>query len=184
MSAVHVILRAARLLAALYVGYAVTGDLRAARAEGAFNAHDLTILGETLHFIVPPPSGVVKVAIAFNPDMPQSRQEAEQIREAFGGDLSIAGMSLQPSSVSLSVLEATPFAVVIATEGTGTAVLQHAVVTHHAVCVTGHLSDVTNGTCQIYLTTQPSVDIRLNEAATEAADVHFATAFRIMVHTL
>ncbi|MBB3881747.1 hypothetical protein [Acetobacter oeni] len=150
----------------------------------SFNSKDLAILGQTLHFIDPPPGGTVRIAVVYNSAIAGSQEEAKGIVEEFPSDATVSGFSLKPFAVNLDQIETAAFNAVISTDGTGTAQLKQALNTHHAACVTNHLEQVAAGFCQIYMTSQPSVDIRLNQSASDAADVHFATAFRIMVRTL
>ncbi|MFT8896479.1 MAG: hypothetical protein ABF968_05890 [Acetobacter sp.] len=150
----------------------------------AFDSKDVTILGEALHFVVPPPKGEISVAVVYNPAVTGSEQEAQQISKAFSDTSQNIGVTMHAFAVRLDDLNHNAFVAVVSANGAGTPILRNALTSHHAVCVTGHLDQVENGSCQIYLTSQPTVDIRLNQDATDAADVHFATAFRIMVRTL
>lgn len=150
----------------------------------SFDAQDVTILGQTLHFVVPPPEGTVDVAIVYNNLTPGSALEAQQIEATVRNSPSVAGVTLNPFIVDVEKLNTRHFMVAITADGAGTPTLKDLLVNRHAICMTGHLDQVQSGTCQIYVTSSPSVDIRLNQSASDAADIHFATAFRIMVHTL
>ncbi|NHN88112.1 hypothetical protein [Acetobacter conturbans] len=151
----------------------------------AFDSKDVSILGETLHFVVPPPTGKIGIAVVYNEQIPGSQMEAQEVAAIFGDtNDSVSGVTMHAFAVSLGMLDKQQFVAVISAEGAGTPLLKSIINSHHAVCVTNHLDQVESGNCQLYVTSQPSVDIRLNQDATDAADVHFATAFRIMVHTL
>lgn len=150
----------------------------------AFDSKDVTILGEALHFVVPPPKGEISVAVVYNPAVSGSEQEAMQISKAFSDSSQNIDIIMHAFAVRLDDLNHNTFVAVVSANGAGTPTLKNALTAHHAVCVTSHLDQVENGSCQIYLISQPTVDIRLNQDASDAADVHFATAFRIMVRTL
>lgn len=182
MQLIPVINKAARLITAcaLSHGLFIAMSLRA----HAFDSKDVNILRETLHFIVPPPKGEITVAVVYNPAVTGSVQEAQQISKAFSDTSQGVDIVMHAFPVSLDGLNRSTFAAVVSANGAGTPTLKNALSSHHAVCVTGHLDQVESGSCQIYLTSRPTVDIRLNQDATDAADVHFATAFRIMVRTL
>ncbi|NHO31339.1 hypothetical protein [Acetobacter fallax] len=152
--------------------------------SSSFNTKDIAILGQTLHFVDPPPDSIVRIAVVYNSAVPGSKDEATGIMKQFPEDLSVSGFSLHPFIVNLDQIGQAAFNAAISTTGAGTPQLRQALNAHHAICITNHLDQVSEGYCQIYMTSQPSVDIRLNQAASDAADVHFATAFRIMVRTL
>lgn len=182
MQLIPVIKKTARFVAACVLG---CGCLIAIPScANAFDSKDVTILGEALHFIVPPPKGEITVAVVYNPAVTGSEQEAQQISKAFSDTSQNVGITMHAFAVRLDDLNHNAFAAVVSADGAGTPILKNALTSHHAVCVTGHLDQVESGSCQIYLTSRPTVDIRLNQDATDAADVHFATAFRIMVRTL
>ncbi|OUJ14164.1 hypothetical protein [Acetobacter sp. DsW_063] len=161
----------------------VAAMCRAAAAE-PLNAKDIMIVGQALHFVEPPLQGAIRVAVVYNQATPGSEREANQIVDQFDGELTVGSLSMRPVAVSLAQIAQTPFDALISADGAGTATLRQALMQRHVPCVTGHREQVTDGFCQIYLTSQPNVDIQLNQAASDAASVHFATAFRIMIHTL
>lgn len=126
----------------------------------------------------------MRIAVVFNPLVAGSQDEAAQIVREFPTDFTVSGIPMHPFSISLDQIGQATFGAVISAAGAGTGALRQALSRQHAICVTNHPEQVSAGYCQIYITSQPSVDIRLNQSASDAANVHFATAFRLMVRAL
>lgn len=146
-------------------------------------AADLSVLSHALVFREPPsPDGVL--AIAYTAGDSDSKQDALAIAAEVGAGLVTRRGVLRPLVVDTDSLAEHRFAVVIQAAGAAGPALAHAWRTQHALCVTTDFVTVRKGECIIGIRTKPRVQIVLNEQAARAADVHFATAFLMMINEL
>ena len=149
----------------------------------SFSQKDLQILARAAAFMVPPLGPDAVVAIAYVQGDPASRFDAEAIAASFGDGLRAGGGWLHPRLVATNAMGG-GFAVVIAAQGTDSAVVGAGARAARALCVTRNLDAVRAGVCAMGIATEPRVEILLNHAAAAAASVEFAAAFRMMIQEM
>jgi hypothetical protein len=150
-------------------------------AGGSLSREELEILGKSLAFVQPKPSGDATVAIVYAAGDPGSLQDARAIAAAIGDGLVASGAVLRPKLVEIAALNAVEFAlVIVARDANGESVMR-AAQTRHVLCVTGDLAAVRAGTCTMAIQSEQRVGILLNNQAARGAGLAFTTAFRMMV---
>lgn len=143
---------------------------------------DLQIAARVLHFLDVPVSGDLFLAIAFNPSDAASRAEAVALVSLAGNGLSVGNLTLRPYLVAQDKLAVVAgYGAVFATTGVDQRLLGASLKQRHVPCLTRHPEQVQHGACIVAIGTEPTVSIVLNAANAAADDVHFATAFRMMV---
>jgi hypothetical protein len=150
----------------------------------SLSPQDLQVLGSTLAFVQPQPSGEGVVAIAYAGRDSASYQDAAAIAAVIGKSLTSGGAVLTPRLVDVGELASTEFKFVIVAEGANSDAVMQAARAHHALCVTGDRSAVQAGFCTMAVHSTGRVEILLNHQLAQAAGITFATAFRMMVHEL
>lgn len=169
----------------------VTGALAAAMilmggpALADIGLKDVQVVAKTLGFTSPPLSGSVKVAIVFDPALPQSQKDADALQGILGTGLAAGAATLVPVMVPMaqfdSGIDGVGFVFVtggmsshyerIFTSAKGKKLLS---VSHDVACVQA-------GRCVMGIKSDPKVEIIVNKAAAEASSVGFAPAFRMMI---
>jgi hypothetical protein len=150
----------------------------------SLSPQDLQVLGSTLAFVQPPPSGEGVVAIVYAGHDSASYQDAAAIAAMIGRGLTVGGGALTPRLVDARQLGAADFKLVIVAEGANGDAVQEAVRAHRALCVTGDRAAVQAGFCAMAIRSTGRVEILINHQAAQASGIGFATAFRMMVHEL
>ena len=154
----------------------------------SFTPKDLKVLGRAVAFMVPPPATESFIAIVHAPGNAASRQDAEAIAVLIGGGLRAGGSVLRPKIMDTSSAAAGGFAVVIAATGAAAgasgAQLNASARAARALCVTTEIEAVRAGLCAMAITSAPRVEIVLNHAASAAAGIGFAAAFRMMIREI
>ncbi len=146
---------------------------------------DLQIAGHVLTFQANYPSGDLTLAIVFNAHDRQSREEAAAIAGIIGDGLTIGGLVLKSVTVDQARLaETKSYGAIVDTSNVDDTILKTAVLQHGIPCLTRHLEQVASGACIVAIRSEPNVSIVVNRANAEAAGVHFATAFRMMVREI
>jgi hypothetical protein len=158
------------------------GSLSATAASaGSLSPEDVHILGKSLAFMQPRPTGVDTVAVVYDAQNTDSLADAGLIAAAIGSGLVTAEAVLRPRIVDSASLGSAEFALaIVATGANGEAVMQ-AIRPRHVLCVTGDVAAVQAGTCIMAIHSAGRVEILINHQAAESAGVTFATAFRMMV---
>lgn len=143
---------------------------------------DLQIAGRVLHFLDVPVSGDLFLAVAFNPADAASRVEAVALVGLAGKGLSVGNLTLRPYLVAQDKLATVAgYGAIFATTGVDQKILGASLAQRHVPCLTRHPEQVEHGACIVAIGTEPTVSIVLNTANAAADEVHFATAFRMMV---
>ncbi len=148
-------------------------------------AQEMRMAGQVLGFLDTPPSGVVTLAVVFDPANPHSRAEAAAIGSLLGDQMVVGALTLRPQLVEQAHLAATTgYGAIFVTDGIDPQVLKAALALRHVPCLTRHLDQIEQGSCMVALRASPSVDIVVNELNAASVGVRFATAFRMMVREL
>gem|GEM_PF-703147 len=149
-----------------------------------FNAKDAQILGRTLGYSGDGLTGLVMVGVLFAPGNPASRLEAERIQSVIGDELPTGRIRLHTRLIAVDRLtrEAKLNALYI-TEGLAgdREAIADAARRLHAPTISMDLDCVTSGACVVGFSSEPTVQILLNQGAAEHIGVHFLQAFRMLV---
>ncbi len=166
------------LVAVALVG---TSSLRA-RAE--FSAKDGQILGRTLGYVGEGITGDVIVGIVFAAGNRASQQEADVIRTVIGDGLATGRVRLRVRLVPVEQLAgATGLNALYLTSGVAenTDAIFTAARRLQAPIISTDLACVESGRCVVGFSSEPTVQILINQGAAERAGVHFLQAFRMLV---
>ncbi len=154
----------------------------AARAE--FDAKDAQILGRTLGYSGDGMSGVVVVGVVFAPGDPESRREAELVRSVIGDGLPTGRVRLQARLVPVEQLAmATGLNALYLTPGLdgSSELILSAARRLQIPTISASLPCVESGRCVVGYTSEPTVQILINQGAAVRIGVHFLQAFRMLV---
>jgi len=173
------VLLSACLLAAVAVHGGAAGD------EPGLTLQDMRIAGRVLGFQTRHLAGPLPVAILFDGANPASRKEASAISGLLGQGLQVDDLILQPVLLEQAhIPPAASFGAVVATSGVDSTRLRTMLERMRVPCLTAHYAQVSEGACIVLIRSSPTVSIIVNETNAASADVHFATAFRMMVREI
>jgi hypothetical protein len=158
---------------------AFVAALTAAAVAGVAHAtseRDLQVMARAAGFVEGLPRGSVPVAIVDGPG-------ADAIVAAMGAGVAGGGVTLVPRKVAVGALASSGVRVIIVPEGQGA---QHAAIAAaargmHAVTMSTDMACVNSGNCVVGVSAEPRVEIVVSRAASTAAGVAFAQAFRVMI---
>lgn len=153
-------------------------------AKAEFTAKDGQILGRTLGYVGNGTTGVVVVGVVFSPNDPASQQEAEVVRAVIGDGLATGRTRLQARLVPVGQLvEVTGLNGLYLTSGLSDSMdaVVAAAQRLQAPTISANLSCVETGHCVVGFSSEPTVQILLNQGAAERIGVHFLQAFRMLV---
>jgi hypothetical protein len=153
-------------------------------AAASLSAKDIQVLGRAVAFLLPPPAIGATVAIAYAADNPASRKDAEDIAALVTDGLLAGNAKLRPRLIEVGGLATTDCTVVIAAEGANGPQLSAASRIAHVLCVTADLAAVRAGLCTMGIRSEPRVEIIVSHAASIAAGIEFAAAFRMMIREI
>jgi hypothetical protein len=170
-------------LRALLAAVALTGaPSRAYSTE--FNAKDGQILGRTLVYTGDGMTGTAVVGIVFTPADHASQQEAELVQSVIGDGMATGRIRLQARLIPVEQLpHATGVNALYLTTGLSesTEAVFSAARRLQAPTVSADLACVQAGRCVVGFSSEPTVQILLNQGAAERIGVHFLQAFRMLV---
>jgi hypothetical protein len=158
-------------------------DPRAALAASLSPA-EVQVLGKTLAFVQPLPSGATTIAVVYARGDAASLTDAGQIAAAIGDGVRVGNVVLKPQVVDLAALATIDAAVIVTAAGANGDAVMQASRALHALCVTADLAAVQAGTCIMTIRSSPRMEIILNATAARSAGVGFPVAFHMMVREL
>ncbi len=142
------------------------------------------MLGRAVAFMQPPPPNDAVIAIVYVEGNAASRQDAEAIAALIGAGLPVGRTTMRPRTADVDHLAAAGPSVVIAASGANGPRLYAATRSARALCVTTDIEAVRTGVCAMAISSEPRVEIVVNHAASAAAGIDFAAAFRMMIREL
>jgi len=149
-----------------------------------FGAKDAQVLGRTLGYVGDGMTGIAVVGIVFEPANHTSQQEADLVRAVIGDGLATGRIRLQARLIPVEQL-ATVTGLSALYITTGLAESTEAIVGAARRLRVPTLSDdmacVASGRCVVGFSSEPTVQILLNQEAAEQIGVHFLQAFRMLV---
>ena len=174
-----------RLVLGLVLALSCSFDSRAAGALPSPTLQDLQIACRILGFQQTPAVGIVDLAVVYDGADPISRREAQDVAALVGSGLSVGDVVLRAVLVEQAALvTATGYGAIFEAWGVDDSLLSAALQRHKVPCFTIHLAQVEHGSCTIAISVDPTVSIVVSQANATAANVHFATAFRMMVREI
>ena len=146
---------------------------------------DLQIAARILGFQQTPATGVFDLAVVYDGFDPRSLEEARDVAGLVGSGLAVGDVVLRAVLVEQARLAtAIGYGAIFAAAGTDAGLLNSALRLHKVPCFSIHLDEVAHGACAIAICAEPTVSIIVSRANAAAADIHFATAFRMMVREI
>ena len=173
------------LIAATRIGVVLIGALGSCGAQAAsMTPKDVLILTKAIGFLPPAPSGLATIAIAYELDNADSKQDAEAIAGYFGDGLKAGNALLKPRLVEVGQLAAGGFVAVISAASVKVEQIAAATRALHVACITADTSAVQAGQCVMSVKSAPKVEILISRAAAARSNVGFGSAFLLMAHEL
>jgi hypothetical protein len=155
-----------------------------APAWAEFNAKDGQVLGRTLGYTGDGKTGVAVVGIVFAPANNGSEKEAQLVGGVIGDGLVAGRIRLQARLIPVEQLAgATGVNALYLTAGLSgsTEAIFAAAQRLQVPTIAANLTCVEAGYCVVGFTTEPTVQILLNQGAAERIGIHFLQAFRMLV---
>lgn len=144
---------------------------------------DLSVGLKTLPLLINKISGATKLAIIFDPKIPDSKAEADQIKAVIDGGLEAPGgvqlSALLVSTENLSKLNNIKIGIV--TKGACTDAVSAAASANSVLTMTSDLDCVRANRCILGVVSRPSVEIYFSKSAADAAKVEFSLSFIMVV---
>jgi hypothetical protein len=172
----------ALLTAWLLAWIVFVADAPSQALAASMTTKDVQILAKVIGFLEPAPSGVVTVAVAYDPGNTDSRKDAEAIAAYFGDGLKAGAAFLKPQLVEVGQLATGGFVAVIAASAVKIDQVFAATKALHIACVTADADAVQIGQCLMSVKSVPKVEILLNRSAASISGVSFGSAFLLMAH--
>ncbi|MCQ8279706.1 hypothetical protein NFI95_14770 [Acetobacteraceae bacterium KSS8] len=161
------------------------GPAAGAEQQAVPDLQSLQIVARVLGFQTKPVTGTVTLAVVFNPRDSRSVKEMTSFLSLIPTHTSAGGVTLQARAASQYDLARFDHVdAVLSMEGVDSKLLQAALLRLHVPCLTLNLSQIEHGACMVAIRSAPTAGIVFNQANADAAGVHFATAFRMMVQEL
>lgn len=165
--------------------FAAAMILMGSPASADVGLKDVQVVAKTLGFTNPPLSGSIKVAIVFDPALPQSQKDADDLKGILGAGLAAGAATLVPTMVPVAQLDAS-------LDGVGVVFITGGMSSHYdriftsakgkkLLSVSNDVACVQAGRCIMGVKSDPKVEIIVNKTAADASSVGFAPAFRMMI---
>jgi ABC-type uncharacterized transport system substrate-binding protein len=145
---------------------------------------DVQVAARALSFMERPVNGPLRVGILYAPNSAQSTQQARELQQMLGSGLRAGKIELRPQLVRVGEASSAGVDLFFLTEFVGSDAALEAAKATKLPCVTTDMAQVESGACVMGVRSQPKVQIVVNRAAAERADVRFATIFRVMITEL
>jgi len=148
---------------------------------------DFQVIARSIGFLNNLPKGEETFTIVYDPSIQSSQDEARTLKEMFSKKKSIKGLKIRTQFVPiqhLSEIGAPKFIFVASNLGQHHAYINQIAQRNKTLSITLDRSCVESGNCILYINTDKRVDITVNKAAAERANIQFAPVFMVMVTTL
>ena len=152
-------------------------------ASAAASENDVTIAARALGFMEKPLTGVIRVGIVYESDIPQSSRDAVLLQKIMDSGLKVGGLSLKPVMVPVGGVAGANVDLLFLVDGMGVRAspVGDAARARQIPCVTLDIDQVKNGDCAIGIRSEPRVEILVNQAAASRSGIGFAGAFKILI---
>jgi len=153
-------------------------------ADPDFSLKDGQVLGRTLGYVGETTSNVAVVGIAFAPANPASQREAALIQSVIGDELAAGRVRLRVRLLPVEQLAAAAGINAIYVTGglySGMSAVATAAQRLHVPTIAANLACVQSGGCIVGFSSEPTVQILVDQQAAEKTGVHFRQAFLMLV---
>jgi hypothetical protein len=159
------------------------GVLMPLAAHAVVTVRDVQIAVRVLNFIANPPNGTVKIGIVYDPHIPGSVADEQELLDILGTGLTIDGVTLVPVPLTIDQLASTPVDLLFLTSDmtANGARVRAAATAKKILCITTDFMETEAGNCALSVQTTPKVRIMLNKATAAASRVSFEAAFLLMI---
>jgi hypothetical protein len=155
-----------------------------AAVAASLSAKDVHVITKVLGFLDPAPSGGI-VAVVYAGGDAASKGDADAIAALFGGGLPVGGGTVTAKSIDVTTLgDGSGYIAIIVAAGAQGDGAMKAARAHKIPCITASSAMVQGGACLIAVHSEPTVDITMNHAATQAAGIGFDSAFGMLIHEI
>lgn len=146
---------------------------------------DIEIAGHVLAFQSDRLKGAITLGVVYNAASADSKAEADTIIRLIGNGLHVGDLVLTARAIPQTALGGNlDVGAWFVAGDVDQSLLRTVLAGRHLICLTRHIDEVAHGACTVSICSSPSVDLVISNANAAAADVHFATAFRMMVREL
>ncbi|KQN11916.1 conserved hypothetical protein [Sphingomonas aurantiaca] len=145
---------------------------------------NVPIAVRVVSFVQPSPTGLITVAILYDPGDAASEAEAASIERAVGSGLSVGRSVVRAHRVPVSTMGSlSGYRVAFVTAGLRTEQGSIAIAANRAsvLTISSDRACVQTGRCVVGVTASPKVQITVNRAAARAANIRFGSAFLMLV---
>lgn len=144
---------------------------------------DVLVAARALGFMQNPPTGEVRVGIAYSTGDPRSVEEADQLQQILAGGLKVGNLMMTPVKVNVDELASANVQLFLLTEYVGRdgERVADATKAKQIPCITFDIAQVQNGACVMGVRSEPRVEIIVNRAAATRSGTSFATVFRMLI---
>lgn len=153
-------------------------------AHADFSVEELKAAGKTLNFIKTIKPGAVKVAIIYDAQTADSQKSAETLASHLKDGLKIKKFTLSGYPVAaddLSNASDADIFIIMAQSVTSYARISAVAQPNQILTITNDFACVDQGFCIMGIETKPKVSIVVSKKATDASNVKFSSALRLMV---
>ena len=151
----------------------------------ADTAKNLGVAGRALTFLENGPSGNVVLGVVFDPSKAGSVAEKNAVMAALGSGYAAGSVTLTGKPVEASEIGGVSgVAALYVTGGVNYAAVGAAAKAKRLVTVGSDPACVNSGACVMGVSTDPKVEIIVNQAAAAAVGATFKAAFRMMIHEI
>jgi hypothetical protein len=153
-------------------------------ANPEFSVKDGQVLGRTLGYVGDGMSGIAVVGIAFIPANPASQRDADTIRSVIGEELLTGRVRLKARLIPVEQLAGvTGVNALYVTLGLAGSMetVSSAAQRLHIPTIAANLACVQSGGCVVGFSTEPTVQILIDQGVAERMGVRFLPAFRMLV---
>lgn len=162
--------------------FAFSAALTTAHAE--FGIKEIKVAARTFGFIKGLNPGNLSVAIIHQPGNPASEADVQALSKGMSGGLKVGKFTLNPRLVPTSDLGAVAGAdVVIVTNGLNKdySNISAETLSRGLLTISNDFACVDQGFCVMGIHAKPKIEIVISRSATDAANISFAQALRLMV---
>jgi hypothetical protein len=148
---------------------------------------DVLIVARTFSIIVDPPVGTVRLAVVYDPSVPESAADLRTIVGAIGDGINVEAMRIVGTPIQVSDLgKLANYRFVLLTGGLKGyyKAISNSIHGKGTLTISTDLECVRGGLCVMGVASQPRVQVLVNRAASEASGSAFLVSFRIMITEL
>lgn len=163
--------------------FVLCGLFLAPQAHGAPHLEkDIEVLAKSLSYVTNGPRGTTEMAIIYDPNSAESRQEADALMASTKEPLGSRKLKLKGVKVPISQIDSAPQTVWYITKAMDSsyAQIRNAATSKKIITVSNDIGCL-DLCCVLTIRSQPTVDVYLSTAIAEQIDLKFSSVFSMMV---